>query len=105
MLNILKNTIRKKKLYFTVKSTKKNLNQLNLLLVNNIITGFSKYSRQKQTFLIAFINYCHSFDSSISSISVNSKKISLLQNKSLEPNLLGSNFIINVNIKKSNFET
>jgi hypothetical protein len=55
MLNILKNAIRKKKLYFTVKSTVKNVNQLQSLLVNNIISGFSLSSKQKQTFLIVFI--------------------------------------------------
>ena len=102
MLNILKNTIRKKKLYFTVKSTVKNVNQLQALLTNNVISGFSVFLKQKQTFLIVFINYCHNFDPSISSISVNSKKVSAYQNSILSTKYLGSNFIINTDMKNKN---
>jgi hypothetical protein len=41
MLGILKNSIRKKKLFFTVKASEKNIKQLYSFLTNNIIVGFS----------------------------------------------------------------
>jgi ribosomal protein S8 len=101
MLNILKNTIRKKKLYFTINSSVKNLNLLYCLLVNNVITGFSKTSRKHNTFLIVFINYSHNFDSSLSSLSLTSKKISKQQNKIIDVNFAGSNFKQNIYINKN----
>jgi hypothetical protein len=99
MLGILKNTIRKKKLFFTVKASEKNVKQLYSFLFNNIITGFSISKRNKQTFLIVFINYCYNFDPSITSISVNSKKISTQQNCVVDLEFLGSNFVVNSSIK------
>jgi hypothetical protein len=103
MLNILKTAIRKKKLYFTVESTVKNVNKLQTLLINNVISGFYTSSKRNKTFLIVFINYCHNFDPSISSISINSKKVSAYQNTILSANNLGSNFIINTDMKNKNF--
>ena len=105
MLNILKNTIRKKKLHFTVKLTVKNLEQLYSLLFNNVITGFSRLSLKKQTYLIVFVNYCHNFDSSISNVSVASKKISLQQNNILDRKFLGSNFVINAELYNGKIRT
>jgi hypothetical protein len=99
MLNSLKNAIRKKRLYFIVKSTRENIVQLYSLLIDNVIVGFSKRLQRKQTFLVVFINYCHNLDSSILGISTDSKKTSLLQNKNLSAKFLSSNFIINMDIK------
>merc|ERR1712216_672155 len=95
--------IRRKKLFFTVKSTVRNVNQLQSLLINNIISGFSTSSKHKRSFLIVFINYCHNFDPSISSISENSKKVSTYQNHTLSTKTLGSNFIINTDMNNKDF--
>jgi len=99
MLGILKNSIRKKKLFFTVKASEKNIKQLYSFLTNNIIVGFSTSKKSKQQFFVVFINYCHNFDSSIGSISVNSKKISTQQNSILDAEFLNSNFVVNASIK------
>jgi ribosomal protein S8 len=90
LLNNIKNAVRKKKLYFTVNHSKKNINTLYFYLINNIITSFSKNSNQ---FLTAFINYNNDFNNSITKIS-NLKKISKQQNNIINSKFMHSNFII-----------
>jgi ribosomal protein S8 len=102
MLNNLKQAIREKKLYFTVKSSNKNLELLYWLLMNNIITGFSRSSQRKKTFFVVFLNICSDFNSSVTSMTINSKKMSNQQNKIVSTEFIGSNFVLNKNTKKNN---
>jgi hypothetical protein len=102
MLNNLKIAIRKKKLYFTVKPSVENIDKLYSLLLNNVITSFVRSSCKKKTSLIVFINYCNNFDSCVSSFSINSNKISKQQNNIIDNKSVGSNFVINTFLGKSN---
>jgi hypothetical protein len=101
MLNNLKSVIRKKKLYFIVKSSVKNIDILYSLLVNKTIIGFTKYSQNAKTFLLVLINYNHNFKPSTVSIAKNSYKLSKQQNKIVDSKLLDSNFVKNVYMGKS----
>lgn len=96
MLHLLKTTIRKKKLYFTIKFCSKRTKLLLFLLKNNIITGFTFFSIKKTTFLVVFVNYCYNFDSAIFGTVINSSKVSNQQNSVLNTNFCRSNFVINV---------
>jgi ribosomal protein S8 len=102
MLNNLKQAIREKKLYLTVKASNKNLDLLYWLLTNNIITAFSKSSQKKKVFFIIFLNTCNDFNSSIASMAINSKKISRQQNKIVDTEFISANFVLNTNTKKGN---
>ena len=100
MLNHLKQAIRKKKLYFTVNYSLKNINELNYLLTSKIITSFVNF---KCNSIIVWINYNHDFNASIMGISSNFKKLSKQQNKNINSFLSNSNFIINTySVCKSN---
>jgi ribosomal protein S8 len=103
MLNNLKQAIREKKLYFTVKASNKNLELLYWLLTNNIITAFSKSSQKKKVFFVIFLNTCNDFNSSIASMAINSKKVSGQQNKIIGTKFISSNFVLNTNTKRGNY--
>ena len=94
VINLLKQTIRDKKLNFTIRSSKNNIKLLNNLLFNKIITNFFK-SKKKTSHLIVFINYCSNFKPVICNISTNFE-----QNRN---NKIQSNFVINTieKIKKN----
>jgi len=100
MLNNLKNAIRKKKLYFTAKSSAKNTDLLHSLLANKVIVGFTKYSQKTKTSLIVFVNYGHNFNSSITKMSFNSNRVSKQQNNVLGVDFFGSNFVLNMGTNK-----
>lgn len=99
MLTNLRNAIRKKKIYFTIQKSKKNIDILEQFLFHSIITSFSAYSLKNKTFLIVFVNYVSNFDASISDYSINSKKVSKQQNfilgDSFSTDFNKSNFIVN----------
>lgn len=90
MLTFLRNTIKKKKLYFIVKYSVSNTKRLTSLLKLNIVSAFHFSSHKKKTFLIAFINYNHNFEAAISSFSKNSSKTAT-----------GSNLILHIDNKKT----
>ena len=96
MLNNLKTAIRKKKLYFTLESSRSNNDKLYILLMNNIISGFYTRVKKKKTFLLAFINYNYNFKPTVSSISKLSDKLTLQKNVNVKVDNLGSNFIMNI---------
>jgi hypothetical protein len=93
MLNNLKQAVRKKKLYFTVRYSVKNVNELSRLLTAKLVLSFVSF---KQSSIIVWINYSNDFSASATSISTNSKKLSKQQNKIVNNFFLDSNFIINI---------
>ena len=101
MLTNLKHAIRKKKLHFVIKSSSSNIKQLKGLLKNNIISGFFCFRKNKQTDLIAYINYNYSFQAAISSVSKIPKKVTLQSNKNIDSSRFNSNFILNIKFDKN----
>jgi hypothetical protein len=95
MINNLKIAIRKKNLYFRVKDSVKNIRALNILLIKNIISGFTKSSQKKRSSLIAYVNYCSDFNSSITGVTKYTSKVSNQQNKVQDAFFCKSNFIMN----------
>ena len=102
MLNHLKQAIRKRKLYFTVKYSIKNINELSFLLTSKLITSFVSFKRSS---IIVLINYNHDFNASITSISSSFKKLSKQQNKTINCSLSHSNFIINTHLTTNPLNT
>ena len=101
MINNLKNAIRKRKLYFVINCSATNISNLNHLLTNNIISSFYTRVQKKRTFLIAFINYSHNFNSSIAFMTKSIKKLSLQKNNNLDITKLNSNFVVNIRLNKT----
>jgi hypothetical protein len=108
MLVHLKNAIRKKKLYFIINDSIKNKKKelLYFFLINNIFTGFSKFSYKKNTYLIIFLNYSFNFSGCMTKISFYSKRLSKEQYKIMDSRYLASNFVKNVQLaKKQKYES
>jgi ribosomal protein S8 len=91
MLNNLKNTLRTKKNFFFAKFCRKNNNLLQLLLVNNLIAGFSKIS--EKTKLVVFVNYSFNFSGSVFAFSNYASKVSKQQAKIVSISFLSCNNI------------
>jgi ribosomal protein S8 len=99
MLNNLKNAVRTKKLIFYTKFCRKNNNTLSLLLLNNLIAGFSKNTKKAN--ITIFVNYSSNFLGSVFSFSNYALKISKQQTKIVQSRLSNCNNIGNLyKIKK-----
>ena len=98
MLNNLKQAVRKKKLYFTVVYSAKNVNSLCFLLSAQYITSFVIFSHNS---IIVWINYCYGLNGALLSTSTNLKKLSKQQNKNVNNDLLDSNFVVNTFVIKT----
>jgi ribosomal protein S8 len=100
ILNNLKNALRKKKLYFTIKYSEENVKNILFLQQNYVIAGFT-VTKTKRRFIIVFLRYCNNFDASITSFCVSSSKLSNYQNQITLPNFNTSNFIITNSVKEN----
>jgi ribosomal protein S8 len=104
ILNNLKNAIRNKKAYFTVKYSKDNIKNLLVLQKNDIIMGFTvahPAGETKHLFILVFVRYCNNLDASITSFCVNLAKLSNYQNQILQPSSNALNFVITNSEKKT----
>ena len=97
MLTILKNAIKKKKLYFIVKYSTINLKWLNFLLKINLISSYQTRLNKKKTFIVAFVNYNINFDFIISDLAKNDNKTLLQKNTNTKKFVTNYNFILNTN--------
>mgnify|MGYP001239874390 CR=1 FL=1 len=74
LINLLTQSIRKKKHFLIVPSSNDNINTIQNLLFKNIITCFSKLQNKKGSFFIIFLNCSKNFQPNIGYVSGNSKK-------------------------------
>ena len=74
LINLLTQSIRKKKHFLIVPSSNDNINTIQNLLFKNIITCFSKLQNKKGSFFIIFLNCSKNFQPNIGYVSGSSKK-------------------------------
>jgi ribosomal protein S8 len=101
ILNNLKNAIRKKKLYFTIKYSRENVKILADFQKNYAIAGFTVTGTKCRSIFV-FVRYCNNFDASITSFRAGLPELSNYQNRVLEQKFNASNFMVVNFVRKNN---